>query len=107
MLRRDKSGLEGQAPFILTRQPREPRFSRDRRQAHRRDRQRGDAQSRDALKLTILTAVRSNETRLATWGEFDLDAATWSIPATRMKMKQPHIVPLDLNRPGFVGGSNS
>ncbi|MBA3666384.1 MAG: integrase family protein [Sphingomonas sp.] len=30
---------------------------------------------RDALKLTVLTAVRSNETRLATWGEFDLDAA--------------------------------
>ena len=59
------------------------------------------------MKLTILTAMRSNETRLATWGEFDLDAATWSIPATRMKMKQPHIVPLDLNRPGFVGGSNS
>lgn len=49
---------------------------------------------RDALKLTVLTAVRSNETRLATWDEFDLDAATWSIPAARMKMKQPHIVPL-------------
>lgn len=49
---------------------------------------------RDALKLTILTAVRSNETRFATWGEFDLDAAVWSIPATRMKMKLPHIVPL-------------
>lgn len=49
---------------------------------------------RDALKLTILTAVRSNETRLASWREFDLDAATWSIPAARMKMKQPHLVPL-------------
>lgn len=49
---------------------------------------------RDALQLTILTAVRSNETRYATWSEFDLKAATWSIPATRMKMKQPHIVPL-------------
>lgn len=49
---------------------------------------------RDALKLTILTAVRSNEARYATWGEFDLDARTWSIPAKRMKMKQPHVVPL-------------
>ena len=49
---------------------------------------------RDALKLTILTAVRSNETRFATWAEFDLDAAVWSIPAARMKMKQPHVVPL-------------
>ncbi|MDG5487392.1 tyrosine-type recombinase/integrase [Sphingomonas sp. BGYR3] len=49
---------------------------------------------RDALQLTILTAVRSNETRYATWDEFDLDAATWSIAASRMKMKQPHVVPL-------------
>lgn len=39
---------------------------------------------RDALRLTILTAVRSNETRKATWGEFDLDKAIWSIPAARM-----------------------
>jgi len=49
---------------------------------------------RDALKLTILTAVRSNETRLATWSEFDLEKGVWSIPATRMKMKEPHVVPL-------------
>lgn len=49
---------------------------------------------RDALKLTILTAVRSGETRFATWREFDLDGAVWSIPAKRMKMKQPHVVPL-------------
>lgn len=49
---------------------------------------------RDALKLTMLTAVRSNETRFATWGEFDLDTGTWSIPGGRMKMKEPHVVPL-------------
>lgn len=49
---------------------------------------------RDALKLTVLTGVRSNETRFATWGEFDLDAGVWSIPATRMKMKEPHVIPL-------------
>lgn len=49
---------------------------------------------RDALKLTILTAVRSNETRCATWGEFDLDKAVWSIPASRMKMKEAHVVPI-------------
>lgn len=49
---------------------------------------------RDALKLTILTAVRSNEARLATWREFDLDGAIWSIPASRMKMKLRHLVPL-------------
>jgi integrase len=49
---------------------------------------------REALKLTVLTAVRSNETRYAVWEEFDLDAAIWSIPAERMKMQQPHVVPL-------------
>lgn len=49
---------------------------------------------RDALKLTILTAVRSNETRFATWPEFDLDAGTWTIPAARMKMNAVHVVPL-------------
>lgn len=49
---------------------------------------------RDALKLTVLTAVRSNETRFATWGEFDLNGGVWSIPAARMKMKEPHVIPL-------------
>lgn len=49
---------------------------------------------RDALKLTVLTAVRSNETRFATWGEFDLDTGVWSIPPGRMKMKEPHVIPL-------------
>ncbi|WP_369404236.1 tyrosine-type recombinase/integrase [Sphingomonas soli] len=49
---------------------------------------------RDALRLTILTAVRSNETRKATWGEFDLERAVWSIPAARMKMKEAHVIPL-------------
>jgi integrase len=49
---------------------------------------------RDALLFTIYNTVRSGETRLATWPEFDLDAAIWSIPAMRMKMRQPHVVPL-------------
>jgi integrase len=49
---------------------------------------------RDALKLTILTATRSGEVRNAVWVEFDLDKAVWSIPAERMKMKEPHVVPL-------------
>lgn len=49
---------------------------------------------RDALLFTIYNAVRSGETRLAAWPEFDLDAAIWSIPATRMKMRQSHVVPL-------------
>ncbi|MBB4096471.1 tyrosine-type recombinase/integrase [Sphingomonas kyeonggiensis] len=49
---------------------------------------------RDALMFTIFTAARSGETRHATWPEFDLQAATWSIPPARMKMKKLHVVPL-------------
>ena len=47
-----------------------------------------------ALKLSALTFVRPGELRHAEWAEFDLDGATWSIPASRMKMKVAHIVPL-------------
>jgi integrase len=47
-----------------------------------------------ALEFTILTAARSGETRGATWGEFDLDNATWTIPGNRMKMGVMHQVPL-------------
>jgi integrase len=47
-----------------------------------------------ALEFTCLTATRSGEVRLAQWSEFDLDAATWKIPADRMKAKRDHIVPL-------------
>jgi integrase len=54
----------------------------------------GDSSTRNALKLMPLTFVRSEELRFAVWGEFDLPAATWSIPSARMKMKLPHIVPL-------------
>ena len=47
-----------------------------------------------ALEFTILTAARSGETRGATWGEIDLDAAVWTIPAVRMKSGKVHRVPL-------------
>lgn len=49
---------------------------------------------RDALRFTILTAVRSGETRHAVWPEFDLDKAIWTIPAGRMKARREHVVPL-------------
>jgi len=49
---------------------------------------------RDALRFTVLNAVRSNETRFAVWPEIDLEKATWTIPAARMKMNKTHIVPL-------------
>lgn len=47
-----------------------------------------------ALEAVILTAARSGEVRLATWGELDLDAATWTVPAERMKAGREHVVPL-------------
>jgi integrase len=49
---------------------------------------------RDALRFTILTAVRSGETRHAVWPEFDLKKAIWTIPADRMKAHKEHVVPL-------------
>ncbi|WP_445146253.1 tyrosine-type recombinase/integrase [Dyella sp. Tek66A03] len=47
-----------------------------------------------ALKLAPLVFVRPGELRQAQWSEFDLDEALWRIPATRMKMKAAHLVPL-------------
>ncbi|MFN7755718.1 MAG: tyrosine-type recombinase/integrase [Holosporales bacterium] len=46
------------------------------------------------LRLLLLTFVRTAELRGAVWGEFDLEKAEWRIPAERMKMRDPHIVPL-------------
>jgi integrase len=47
-----------------------------------------------AFEFLVLTGTRSAETRLATWNEFDLGRAEWTIPAARMKAKKPHRVPL-------------
>jgi len=47
-----------------------------------------------ALEFAILTAARSGEVRGAEWSEFDFDAAVWTVPAERMKMKREHRVPL-------------
>jgi integrase len=54
----------------------------------------GAAVTRLAMKLMALTFVRTSELIGARWEEFDLEAARWDIPAERMKMKTPHIVPL-------------
>ncbi|OUE80037.1 integrase [Klebsiella aerogenes] len=47
-----------------------------------------------AAKLLMITGVRTIELRAALWQEFDLDNAIWEIPAERMKMRRPHLVPL-------------
>lgn len=47
-----------------------------------------------ATKLLMITGVRTIELRAAQWQEFDLVNAIWEIPAERMKMRRPHLVPL-------------
>jgi integrase len=47
-----------------------------------------------ALELAILTAARSGEVLEARWTEFDLKEAVWTVPASRMKARREHRVPL-------------
>ncbi|GAA0555172.1 integrase [Rhizomicrobium palustre] len=50
--------------------------------------------TRLAIRLMLLTFVRTGELIKATWDEINFEEARWSIPAERMKMRKPHIVPL-------------
>lgn len=50
--------------------------------------------AKSALRLAPLVFVRPGELRQAEWSEFDLDNALWRIPASKMKMRNEHIVPL-------------
>src|SRR6185369_2530628 len=49
---------------------------------------------KSAMQLAPIIFVRPGELRHAEWSEIDLDAAEWSIPAEKMKMKVAHLVPL-------------
>lgn len=51
-------------------------------------------QLKAALRLMIYTASRPGEVRHAEWSEIDLDAAIWTTPAAKMKMRRDHAVPL-------------
>lgn len=53
-----------------------------------------ESMGRLALEAAILTAARSGEVRLMTWNELNLEAATWTVPAERMKAGREHVVPL-------------
>jgi len=53
-----------------------------------------EAMAARALELAILAAARSGEVLGARWPEFDLDAAVWTVPAERMKLRKEHRVPL-------------
>jgi integrase len=46
------------------------------------------------LKIMALCFPRPGELRHAEWAEIDLEAATWTIPAERTKMRRPHVIPL-------------
>ena len=50
--------------------------------------------ARLAFEFLVLTAARSGEVRGASWSEFDMEAATWTIPSERMKGGREHRVPL-------------
>jgi len=62
----------------------------------------GHMLTRLALRLVMLTFVRSNELREARWEEFDIDQAMWRIPAERMKMRSAHLVPLSSQAIGVL-----
>ena len=68
------------------------------------------AMSAKPLMFLMLTATRSGEVRGASWSEIDLEKNTWTIPASRMKARKEHVVPLSLvavsllmSLPRFVG----
>jgi integrase len=50
--------------------------------------------TRSLLEFVILTAARSGEARAMQWDEVDLEKKVWTVPATRMKAKVTHRVPL-------------
>ncbi len=50
--------------------------------------------TRIGLMLLAHTFVRTRELTLARWSEFDLKNKVWLVPAERMKLKKPHVVPL-------------
>jgi integrase len=54
----------------------------------------GDPVTKLALRLIVLTFVRTGELRGARWEEFNVEQREWRIPAERMKMGSPHLVPL-------------
>ena len=58
------------------------------------DEYQGDVSITYAMRILPYVFVRSQEIRGAEWREINFDAAEWIIPAGRMKMRQPHVVPL-------------
>ncbi len=55
----------------------------------------GEASTIVAVKLSILTAMRPFNVRAAQWNELDLDSGVWRVEASKMKMKQDFVLPLN------------
>jgi integrase len=53
-----------------------------------------EGEAAKALAFTILTTARSGEVRGTRWGELDLEAKVWTVPASRIKASKEHRVPL-------------
>ena len=60
----------------------------------RMDRYHGNPVIKTALQLMTLTFVRTAELRMMEWSEVDFENKIWRIPAEKMKMALPHLVPL-------------
>ncbi|WP_061289530.1 tyrosine-type recombinase/integrase [Azotobacter vinelandii] len=58
------------------------------------DRYKGHRGTVIALRLLPMLFTRTVELRAAFWSEFDLEEALWLVPASRMKKRRPHLVPL-------------
>lgn len=56
------------------------------------------------VKLLALTFVRPGELRFAEWSEIDFRARRWTVPASRMKMRREHIVPLSVQALQILAG---
>lgn len=54
----------------------------------------GSIITRNATRLLMLTGLRTIELRASEWSDIDFDKSVWNIPADRMKMRRPHIVPI-------------
>ncbi len=55
-----------------------------------------------ALRFSAHVFQRPGEIRQAEWSEIDFDSAVWTIPAARMKQRQPHRVPLSQQALGIL-----
>lgn len=54
----------------------------------------GSIVTRNATRMLMLTGLRTIELRASEWADVDFDKGVWNIPAERMKMRRPHIVPI-------------